>query len=80
MARAGVRSGKSVLVLERRDPMLPLSVLQPSLSQVPDHLEVRWLDRGGHVGFPDPVDLGMDAPATVESQVLAWLMSHEVAG
>jgi len=51
------------------DPMVPEFAITPSLARASDRLEVRWLDRGGHVGFPgDAFDEG-----SAEASALAWL-------
>jgi hypothetical protein len=39
-------------------------------------LDVRWVERGGHVGFPNDFHLGEAAPPGLESQVLAWLARY----
>ena len=66
----------ALLVAERMDPMVPPHTLEPPLRQANRHLDVRWVDRGGHVGFPSAVDLGMGAPRLLESQVLDWLLAR----
>jgi predicted alpha/beta-fold hydrolase len=47
----------------REDPMVAASTVAPALARAGDALHVRWLDRGGHVGFPEPI----------EETVLRWL-------
>ncbi len=66
----------SLLVVERMDPMIPPHTLEPALERANPHLEVCWVDKGGHVGFPSVVDLGMGAPGRLESQVLDWLLAR----
>jgi len=63
----------SLLVASRHDPMVLERTLRPALERIPDTLEVRWLERGGHVGFPGDSDLGEAAPPGMEHQVVAWL-------
>lgn len=64
----------SLVVAAERDPMVPSRVVRAGLAQSKSALlEVRWIDRGGHVGFPAGLDLGEAAPAGLAPQVLAWL-------
>jgi hypothetical protein len=51
------------------DPMVPAFAIAPSLASANDRLEVRWLDRGGHVGFPGDAF----AEGSVEASALDWL-------
>jgi uncharacterized protein len=55
----------ALLVASLTDPMVPPQTLLPSLRGAPPALEVRWLDRGGHVYFP--AGLGLD------DRVMSWL-------
>jgi predicted alpha/beta-fold hydrolase len=63
----------ALLVLTEQDPMVPAFTLRPALEAAAPRLQVRWLGRGGHVGFPSSVDLGQPAPLGLEPQVLSWL-------
>jgi predicted alpha/beta-fold hydrolase len=63
----------ALLVLTEQDPMVPASTLRPALEGAAPLLEVRWLGRGGHVGFPSGIDLGEPVPLGLEPQVLSWL-------
>lgn len=61
------------------DPMVPKSVVAPFLMQARS-LDVRWLGRGGHIGFPRGVALdvaasGIDRPS-VDAQILRWLAAR----
>ncbi len=47
----------------RHDPMVPESTVVPALAGAGEALHVRWIERGGHVGFPD----------SVEQIALSWL-------
>lgn len=58
------------------DPMVPHHTVEPALRGVPSSIDVRMSDRGGHVGFPASLDLGIHAPRGLEPQVLAWLTSR----
>jgi predicted alpha/beta-fold hydrolase len=42
----------------RHDPMVAADAVLPSLGAANGLLDVRWFDRGGHVGFPDDVGGG----------------------
>jgi len=64
----------AMLVAAQHDPMVPPDTLTPALKNAPASLEVRWVDRGGHVGFPAQVDLGYPGPTGVEAQVVARLL------
>ncbi len=61
----------SLILAARHDPMVPRASLERALpihSSGDSMLEVRWLERAGHVGFPSALDL--------EGQVLRWLTMH----
>lgn len=64
----------ALLVATERDPIIPGEVLRPAIARHARTLEVRWADRGGHVGFPSTLDLGEKGPRGLEGQVLAWLL------
>ena len=68
----------ALLVMAENDPMVPAESLRAVLEaagQV-EGLEVAWADAGGHVGFPDELDLalpGVQGEHGFEAQALAWL-------
>ncbi|WP_235880138.1 alpha/beta fold hydrolase [Polyangium aurulentum] len=62
----------SLVVAARHDPMVPAHTLAPILEGAKPPLEVRWIERGGHVGFPAVVDLGMPGAQSLEDQLVAW--------
>lgn len=66
----------ALLVAAEDDPMVPPSAVRPWATGSP--LTVAWQRKGGHVGFPRDLDLGVDAPRGLESQVLGWLQRHSV--
>lgn len=72
--RLGALRAPALLVAAEEDPIIPSEVLRPVLSRHGQSLEARWVDRGGHVGFPASLDLGEDAPLGLEAQVLGWLL------
>ena len=64
----------ALLVAARHDPMVPETTVAPALETPASNLDVRWLDRGGHVGFPADIDLGDSQPGQLEPQVVTWLV------
>ncbi len=66
----------ALIVSASSDPMIPAATVEPYVRALPDHVTHRWIHRGGHVGFPASLQLGLDAapvPPGLASQVLAWL-------
>ena len=55
-----------------RSRQRPRESILPSLGEPAPGLDVRWLARGGHVGFPPGSDLGLPGRG-VWAQVLEWL-------
>ena len=56
----------------RHDPMVTAASVGPSLAAAAGALDVRWIERGGHVGFPaDALDR-----TDVEAAALRWLAAH----
>jgi predicted alpha/beta-fold hydrolase len=62
----------SLLVYARQDPIVPDHVVAAALGQVTNKTLVRWQERGGHMGFPADVDLGMGPDKGLENQVMSW--------
>jgi predicted alpha/beta-fold hydrolase len=58
----------ALLIAAEHDPMVPAGTLRPALAGAGANLEVRWLARGGHVGFP--------AALALERELVAWLKSR----
>ena len=50
------------------DPIVPRSTVDPFLTRPLPNLTVRWIERGGHVGFP--------RRARVDESILAWLLAR----
>jgi hypothetical protein len=69
----------ALIVEAMADPMVPAAGVRPYLQSLPPSATVCWVRRGGHIGFPDDLDLGVSAPPGLDSQVLGWLLEH-VAG
>lgn len=73
-SRLGELAVPALVVASRNDPMVPATVLEPSLAAGPyPRLTLRWLREGGHVGFPPRTSLGLHGPDGVEAQALEWL-------
>jgi hypothetical protein len=70
--RLGRLEVPSLVVAARHDPMVPAHTLVPVLESAGPPLEARWIERGGHVGFPSVVDLGMPGAQSLEDQLVAW--------
>lgn len=64
----------ALIVAARHDPMVPESTIAPALASAREPLEVRWVNRGGHVGFPGRVELGLMREGGLEEQVVDWLI------
>lgn len=64
----------TLVVAARHDPMVLARPLARRLeASTSPALAVRWVERGGHVGFPDATSLGEASPPGLERQVVAWL-------
>jgi predicted alpha/beta-fold hydrolase len=63
----------ALFVASRGDPMVPFHTVEPWLEAPPEPLTVRVTSRGGHVGFPPGLDLGLGSDRGIEAQVLHWL-------
>lgn len=55
------------------DPMVPPAAAVASAPA----LRTVWVSRGGHLGFPHDLDLGLPGPLGLVPQVLRWLTSAE---
>jgi predicted alpha/beta-fold hydrolase len=66
----------SLLIAARHDPMVPQATVAPALESAAPMLDVRWIERGGHVGFPGDVDIGESKAGLLEPQVVAWLLGR----
>jgi len=74
----------ALLLAAEDDPMIPPVAIRPALAAARDadavtrFLTVRWLERGGHLGFRSRLDLGLEGPPGMESQILLWLLRAAV--
>lgn len=66
----------ALLIAARHDPMVPETTVAPALDSIPPRLDVRWMQRGGHVGFPRNVELGEGSRDSMEPQVITWLLKQ----
>jgi uncharacterized protein len=64
------------------DPMVPRSAVDPFLPKPTRNLEVTWLERGGHIGFPPTLQVPRDSRLSqpplgqpIEHSLLAWARS-----
>jgi len=64
----------ALLVVGVSDPLVPIETVTPLVSPPPSRLDVRYLDSGGHVGFPPGIRLSEKGRAGVEPQVIEWLL------
>lgn len=62
----------SLLVLAAGDPMVPPAVVRPRLPTAEGALCVRWTRRGGHLGLPRDLDLGLGADRGLHGQVVGF--------
>jgi predicted alpha/beta-fold hydrolase len=71
----------TLFVAAEADPMIPAATVRPALEAASDAVRVVWADKGGHVGFPDDLALGVAPDAVIgglEREVLAWLFSVRI--
>lgn len=66
----------TLLVVAEQDPMVPLSTLEPALSNVSADVVIKRIPRGGHVGFPTDLSLQQPGPLGLESQILTWMQRN----
>ena len=76
--RLGQLKKRALLVATEEDPMVTARSVRSGLAAAgsSDQLEVVWSERGGHVGFPPGVDLGLGASGPIDAQVHHWLLRH----
>jgi uncharacterized protein len=61
-----------LFIATEADPMVPAETLLPHLRRAGAVVDVRWLRRGGHIGFPSDTDLGLPGDRGVFNQILTW--------
>jgi len=62
----------AMLVATPHDPMVPEASIAAAAATAGDALDVRWVHRGGHVGFPSSLDLGFDGERGLAGQLASW--------
>jgi predicted alpha/beta-fold hydrolase len=65
----------TLLIHSRADPMVPFDTVEPALAHLSPTTASRITARGGHVGFPADLDLGLGPSPGLRGQVLDWLTS-----
>ncbi len=71
--RLGRLDRPALMVWSEADPMVPPSTVRPALGRLPELAQVIWTPRGGHVGFPADLDLGLGGPPGLAGQLAGWL-------
>ncbi len=64
----------TLFVAAERDPMVLIDTVRPWLASA-KRLRRVITDRGGHVGFPQQVDLGIGTSGTVDDQIIRWMLA-----
>lgn len=64
----------TLLIAEEQDPMVRIDDVRPWIERA-DNVRHLITNRGGHVGFPQKVDLGMGTRGTFEDQVIQWMLA-----
>ncbi len=63
----------TLLLAAEHDPMVQIDSIRPWLHNATGLRRIVTA-RGGHVGFPQKVDLGLGARDTVEDQIIRWML------
>ncbi|MFT7617673.1 MAG: putative alpha/beta-fold hydrolase [Planctomycetota bacterium] len=68
----------SLLIVAENDPMVPAWTIRPALEDAAPCLDVHWVERGGHLGFPRKLNLGFgsDKDLGLTRQIFAWFRSQ----
>jgi predicted alpha/beta-fold hydrolase len=64
----------TLFIAAERDPMVLIDTVRPWLQNA-STLRRIVTSHGGHVGFPEKVDLGLGAGDSVEDQVIRWMLA-----
>ena len=64
----------TLFVAAERDPMVLIDTVRPWLQNATTLRRV-ITSHGGHVGFPQKVDLGLGSGGTVEDQIIQWMLA-----
>jgi len=73
--RLGELRVPALLVQAQGDPFVADASVRPALESLAGEipLTAHWVSPAGHMGFPEQVDLGVEAPLGLEPQILGWL-------
>jgi len=63
----------SLVIVGRHDPLVPAETVAPAIAGASSALNVEWVEGGGHIYFPQSLDLGQRGPLGLEQQVTCWL-------
>ena len=64
----------TLFIAAERDPMVLIDTVRPWLQNATTLRRV-VTSHGGHVGFPQKVDLGLGSGGTVEDQIIEWMLA-----
>ena len=64
----------TLFVASERDPMVGIDTVRPWLQNA-TKLRRIVTRQGGHVGFPQKIDLGLGTRGTVEDQIIRWMLA-----
>lgn len=64
----------TLFIAAERDPMVLIDTVRPWLQNA-STLRRIVTSHGGHVGFPEKVDIGLGAGGSVEDQVIRWMLA-----
>lgn len=64
----------TLFVAAERDPMVTIDTVRPWLESATTLRRI-VTSRGGHVGFPHKIDLGLGRTGSAEDQILKWLLN-----
>jgi predicted alpha/beta-fold hydrolase len=64
----------TLLLYAESDPMVPSYVVRDAASRCSGATVVRWIEQGGHMGFPSRLDLGYGEVLGLENQIIDWFL------
>lgn len=64
----------TLFLASTRDPMVLIENVRPWLPKTDGAVRGLITEGGGHVGFPDNLDLGMGISGLVEDQIIQWML------
>jgi len=67
----------SLLVLCENDPIVPMHTLRTAINRASGALSVISVKSGGHMSFPQDLDLGQPGLPGLENQVTRWLLTNQ---